>query len=95
MFVTKPPTRTSTAAIIESLRQDNALRLDLIKNMKNGLSSIANGVLNQDYDFCNALDWLKESLEQVSRSHDESRSLNFTDRIPRPVRMRPQFIKKS
>jgi hypothetical protein len=72
---TKPPSPTHQTAtadtmppdtIIASLKQGNALELEFIKKLKEGLDVIADGMQSECYKRGDALEELRETLEGVN-----------------------------
>lgn len=61
----KSPSSTSTAAIIEGIKQGNTLELQLIKQMRDGLDMIAEGMQRECYNRNDACDELSESMKSV------------------------------
>jgi hypothetical protein len=59
-----PPDR-----IIEGLKQGNAVELELVKKLKEGLDLIADGLQRECYNRSDALSELRESIPRVSYAH--------------------------
>lgn len=66
-----PPSRTpfptpwSTAAIVEGLKQGNAIELQLVKQLQSELETIAAGLRREGYKKSDALDELSENVAVV------------------------------
>jgi orotidine-5'-phosphate decarboxylase len=59
----------SPDAIISALKQGNALELEFVKKLKEGLDFIAHGMQMKCYKRGDALEELRESLEPVCCQH--------------------------
>ncbi|KAF2024177.1 hypothetical protein EK21DRAFT_118048 [Setomelanomma holmii] len=62
---------TSIDAILEGLKQGNALEMDFIKQLKNGLDIITDGMQRECYSRSDALSEVRENLE-AERANSES-----------------------
>jgi hypothetical protein len=62
---TPPPTTMPPDAIIAALKQGNALELEFVKKLKEGLDVIADGMQTECYKRGDALDELREMLQGV------------------------------
>jgi hypothetical protein len=52
-------------AIIEGLKQGNALELELVKKLKEGLGFVVDGMEKECYNRADALSELREELREV------------------------------
>lgn len=58
----------SLDTILEGLKQGNALELRFIKQLKDGLSFVAEGMQNECYNRSDALSEISDKLKSVSAS---------------------------
>lgn len=58
----------SSDTIIAGLKQGNAIELELVKKLKEGLGFIANGMQNECFNRSDALSELRDKLQEVSTS---------------------------
>jgi hypothetical protein len=64
-----PPTITFES-LIERMKQGNALELEFIKKLKDGLDFIANGMQTECFNRSDALSELREKMGEVRSSVD-------------------------
>ncbi|KAH4038698.1 hypothetical protein HBI52_077580 [Parastagonospora nodorum] len=74
-------TPTPPGTIIEGLKQGNAVELELVKKMKEGLDSVTEGLMLECYNRSDALSELRESLPTIDASANAMRITNTKTKV--------------